>query len=102
MTDPIGTMEGLVLADRYRILSVLGSGGAGFVYEAEQLDLGRRVAIKVLRPERLSLDGDRFEVEARAASRINHPNAIAIYDYGVTEDGIHGPWRDLVGDDGHE
>ncbi len=88
MTDVIAAMEGLVLADRYRLLSVLGSGGAGFVYEAEQLDLLRRVAIKILRPERLPLDRERFEIEARAASRINHPNAIAVYDYGLTREGI--------------
>src|SRR5882724_6323504 len=68
----------------YEIQSPLGAGGMGEVYSATQSSLGRQVAIKVLAsasaldPERLR----RFEQEARAASALNHPNIISIYDVG--------------------
>src|ERR1700730_2555285 len=71
----------------YEIQSPLGSGGMGEVYSAVQSNLGRQVAIKVLPAEKVS-DPERkqrFVQEAKAASSLNHPNIITIYDIGQAE-----------------
>jgi hypothetical protein len=89
---PIGAGDpfiGKILADRYRVLRTLGEGGMGRVYLAEHVRMGRMSAVKVMSPalaptpEAIS----RFNREASNASRINHPNVAAIYDFGETEDG---------------
>jgi len=69
---------------RYRLLSLIGEGGMGQVYKAYDAALDRHVAIKVL-PEELLTDSDRvgrFIQEARAASALNHPHVVAVYDIG--------------------
>ena len=68
----------------YRIVSQLGSGGMGVIYEAEDLSLERRVALKVL-PDSEAATGEaleRFKREARAASSLNHPNICVIHHVG--------------------
>src|SRR5215831_6537166 len=89
----------------YRIVREIGRGGMGIVYEAEQVALGRRVALKVL-PSPAGRDGTtlaRFRREARASARLHHTNIVPVFDVG--QDGevryyamqfIHGQSLDAV------
>lgn len=83
-------MIGKVLAGRYRILSLIGKGGMGAVYRGEHLKLGRPSAIKVILPASAQDETTltRFQREAETSSKINHPNAVSIFDYGETDDGM--------------
>jgi serine/threonine-protein kinase len=81
---------GSVVADRYHIMEKLGEGGMGTVYLGEHVKMGRKSAIKVM-SKSMANDADaiaRFNREAANASRINHPNVCAIYDFGETADGL--------------
>jgi serine/threonine-protein kinase len=78
------------LDGKYALLRELGAGGTGTVYEAENLLVGKRVAIKVLHRE-LARDQSlctRFVAEARAAARIAHANVVDIHDLGITREGL--------------
>ncbi|MBX9940070.1 MAG: protein kinase [Candidatus Obscuribacterales bacterium] len=80
------------LPAKYEVLEQIGRGGMGTVFKAKHRDLDEIVAIKVLNPELLEKEGEalrrRFLTEAKAASRLHHPNLIMLKDYGVTEDGV--------------
>ncbi len=92
MSGPIRAqpqMIGREIAGRFRILAKIGEGGMGAVYRAEQISLKRAVAVKVLRPE-LSANQmlvRRFETEAAAVAKIDHPNTVKVYDFGQDTDG---------------
>ncbi len=80
---------GRTLPGGYVILDLVGIGGMGRVYRAEQTNLGRTVAVKIIHPHLVGEENAaaRFITEARAASRLNHPNSVAVIDFGKTEDG---------------
>jgi serine/threonine-protein kinase len=81
---------GQVVADRYLIQRELGHGGMGQVYLAEHVKIGRRCALKVIKPGLVaSADAvSRFNREAANASRITHPNVVQVYDFGESSDGL--------------
>lgn len=75
--------------DKYCLDSKLGAGGMGTVYLARRLLIGDEVAIKILHSEQNDpRAGERFRREAQAAARLKHQNAVSIYDFGITDDGL--------------
>jgi serine/threonine-protein kinase len=83
LTDRVGQ----VLSDRYRILALIGTGASASVYLADDVTLRRRVAVKVLHAALAEDDAflRRFHAEARAAAALNHPNVMAVYDWGQAD-----------------
>ncbi len=92
LDDSCGNSDPLIgrTIGSYVVQQIVGVGGMGRVYRAEQTTLGRTVAIKVIHPHLLGDEQTvaRFYTEARAASRLNHPNSVGIIDFGRTDDGI--------------
>jgi serine/threonine protein kinase len=80
---------GQVIDGRYRIVGLLGQGGMGAVYRAEHVGMGKMLAVKLLHPHVSTRRdaGARFQREAFASGRIDHPNCVAVSDFGVREDG---------------
>src|SRR5262245_47910681 len=80
---------GEVVAGRFRIESLLGEGQMASVYGAEQISMGRKVALKILHPD-LARNANalgRFRREVEAVTRLRSPHTIVFYDFGSTEDG---------------
>jgi serine/threonine-protein kinase len=84
------TMIGTVLDGRYRLDSLIGEGGMGDVYRATHIHIDTQLAVKLLKPEFVANQTaiKRFRLEAKAAGRIQHPNAVRTTDFGVTTEGI--------------
>jgi serine/threonine-protein kinase len=109
-TPRLADRVGRVLGGRFRLVSPIGSGASAHVFLAQDVVLGRRVAVKVLHP---ALAGDlpflrRFRAEAQAAATLNHPHITQIFDWGEDDDGPYlvleylggGSLRDML-DAGH-
>jgi serine/threonine-protein kinase len=81
---------GTVIASKFEILDLLGKGAMGRIYRARHLDLDRTIAIKVLHEHLGGEDrvAKRFHREAKAASRLSHPNSVHIIDFGRTKEGL--------------
>ena len=73
-----------VIADRYRLLELIGEGGMGSVYKAEHIRMGKALALKILRGDFAREEGavERFLAEARIVSRLSHPHTIGVFDFG--------------------
>jgi len=73
-----------VIAERYRLVALVGEGGMGAVYRAEHIRMGKALALKILRGDFAREPGavDRFLAEARIVSRLSHPHTIAVFDFG--------------------
>ena len=87
-TSGVADQVGRVLGDRYRLVAPIGTGASAQVHLADDVRLGRRVAVKVLHPG-LTADETflrRFRAEARSAAALSHPNIMAIYDWGDGDD----------------
>jgi serine/threonine-protein kinase len=88
--SPDDPLIGRSLPGGYLILELVGIGGMGRVYRAEQTALSRTVAVKIIHPHLVGEENAaaRFITEARAASRLNHPHSVGIIDFGKSPDGL--------------
>ena len=84
------SLLGAVIDDRFQIMEKLGEGGMGAIYKARQISVDRMVALKILLHDQRGdpISVERFRHEAYLASRLKHPNAIVIHDFGQTVDGL--------------
>lgn len=86
----VPALVGSVIAGKYRVEKFIGSGGMGTVWEGVHAKLGARVAIKFIKPQFAQQPEARarFEIEARAAARLQSKHAVHVYDYGVSDEGL--------------
>jgi serine/threonine protein kinase len=87
----VPSLVGRVFGGQFRLDALLGRGGMGEVYLAEQLEVGRRVVLKLLLYSQLWSSPEleeRFRREARVLAQLNHPNIVQLYSFGRTDDGI--------------
>src|SRR5437667_7984320 len=90
LRNPDDPLVGQTLAGKYRIEKLIKRGGMGAVYLGKHVLMDKTVAVKVLHPS-LALDDDvvrRFSREAKAASKISHPHAVSVTDFGEAENGV--------------
>lgn len=90
MPDSTDSLIGTTFENRYEILDRLGQGGMSVVYKARHLLMDRLVAIKMLHNHMLDNPSsiDRFKLEAQAVSRLNHPNVMTAFDFGILPSGL--------------
>ncbi len=90
LDDELLTTHRLRLPEQYQIISRISLGGMGAIYKGRHRKTNAALAIKVLHPHVASKESNiqRFEREAQAASKLNHPNLVVIHDYGLTEDEV--------------
>ena len=83
-------LRGRIVDRRFEVVAKLGEGGMGAIYTAKQLSMNRMVALKLLLRDRRGdpISAERFKHEAYLASRLRHPNAVVIYDFGQADDGL--------------
>lgn len=80
--------HGQIVGGKYKVLSILGRGGMGTVYLVEQVFLKKEFALKTLERHQISdVSVRRFQLEAKAASLLNHPNLVQVHDFGLLENG---------------
>lgn len=89
-SDDRDALIGVTLDGRYQIGSIVGTGGMGTVYRCTRLLIGDEAAIKILHHDKANVAqfAERFRREAQTAARLKHPNAVSVYDFGVTSQGI--------------
>jgi serine/threonine protein kinase len=89
LTADFGHKPGEIIDAKYKILGLLGEGGMGAVYKAHHLSLNKEVALKTFRTPNLSPDSwNRFQREAQAIGRLNHPNIVQVFDFGVNSNNV--------------
>jgi eukaryotic-like serine/threonine-protein kinase len=83
------TMQNRVVADRYELVQQIGRGAMGFIWEALDQHLRRRVALKLMTPDHMAsnMARIRFDREAKAIAQLKSPHVVQIYDYGIDDDG---------------
>jgi serine/threonine-protein kinase len=90
LPNDVPDLSGRIVADKFKVSRLIGTGGMGTVWEGFHTTLATRVAIKFIKPAYVENKEARarFEIEARAAARIRTKHAVHVYDYGVSDDGL--------------